>query len=308
VALTSRRELVPAEIAAIDGRASVLMKQGIRLMGDAGEDAVAEALSCFDRALEMRRGLPVHSAPLLAYGLAACWLNRAEALVRLGGSIRIAEAVHAYDEAIVVLASLPLGEDARFPRQLAIAHQNRGLALQAQGEAPLDDCLGAFSSAIDVLEGEAAASMADRTYILAAVLTNLASARASVGTAQSDASAREAAARAISLVSGVETSDADAAEVALEARHVMCQTYTRSLETLESADAAGMTPDEVHETTDLVDDGLAVARGWEQKGVTRFRDIAQDLFHVGALVYQRYQPHFLEEFLRENGVSSSPEP
>ena len=35
----------------------------------------------------------------------------------------------------------------------------------------------------------------------------------------------------------------------------------------------------------LADDGLVLARRWEQKGVARFRGIAYDLFRFGARVY-----------------------
>jgi hypothetical protein len=50
----------------------------------------------------------------------------------------------------------------------------------------------------------------------------------------------------------------------------------------------------------LVDDGLALAHAWERRGVHRFRTLALDLFQFGALVYSRYQPQFLAEFVCEN--------
>ena len=53
-------------------------------------------------------------------------------------------------------------------------------------------------------------------------------------------------------------------------------------------------------TTDAVDDGLTLARRWEQAGVARFRDIAYDLFRFGARVYAVYQPQFLNEFVLDN--------
>ena len=56
----------------------------------------------------------------------------------------------------------------------------------------------------------------------------------------------------------------------------------------------------VHDATDLADEGLALVREWERRGVGRFRKLASDLFRFGARVYAHYQPHFLEEFLREH--------
>src|SRR5262249_44319321 len=111
--------------------ASALMKQGIRLR----DESPAAALDCFDRALALRRRLPIDELPVLRYDLAACWLNRAEALERLGEAD--AAALQSYDEALALLRSLPLDEDSRFVRRLAIAWQNRGrlIASHAPHEA-----------------------------------------------------------------------------------------------------------------------------------------------------------------------------
>jgi hypothetical protein len=298
--------LSPLEVQAINAQASVLMKRGIRLLSDGQPDAVAEALICFDRALELRSGLPIHSDPVLGYGLAACWLNRADALVRLGDPAQFPAALRAYDEGIGVMRGLPLAEDARFPRRLAIAHQNRGLALHAQGLTGVANAIVAFTEAIAILDHDQAALIPDRQYLLAAVWMNLANARASEATEESEVLARSAAQRAIALVTDVEVNDADAAEVGLKARHVLCQTIAGRLS--QTAASHEPMPDDVHQATDAVDDGLALARRWEQKGVARFRGVAYDLFRFGARVYARYQPQFLNEFVLENmdpGRSSS---
>jgi hypothetical protein len=52
--------------------------------------------------------------------------------------------------------------------------------------------------------------------------------------------------------------------------------------------------------TDAVDEGLAIARQWEQRGVDRFRGLAYDLVRFGTRVYRLYQPQFLSEFVLEN--------
>src|SRR5262249_29795010 len=114
---------------AMDAQASALMKQGIALMNSTERYGIEDALVCFDRALDLRRRLPIEEVPRFRYGLAACWLNRADALVRLGDRDRLAAALESYDEGIRLLRALPLGDDARFPRRLGMAHQNRGLAL-----------------------------------------------------------------------------------------------------------------------------------------------------------------------------------
>lgn len=286
--------LEPTSVEAIDAEASVLMKRGIGLLSEAGPGAAVEALACFDGALALRRRLPIDQLPILRYGLAACWLNRAEALMSMGDT---ALAIEAHDEAILLLTDLPLFDDLRFPRRLAIAHQNRGLALQVRGDA-FADALTAFAQAIAVLEGKAAAQMPDRLYLLAAVWTNVAHAWISVkGTPESRSMARSAARQAIALTVASEAHEADYAEVALKARHVLCQAIAGHLSDPTSGD---VTRNDIDEATDAVDDGLTVARGWEQKGVTWFRGMACDLFRFGARVYAAYQPQFLTEFVLDN--------
>src|SRR5262249_26454047 len=79
----SMREVLPQEeIEAIDARASLLMQEGIRLMQSGNHE---ESLSFFDSARQLRLELPT-DVPRHAYGLAACWLNRAEALTHLGSA------------------------------------------------------------------------------------------------------------------------------------------------------------------------------------------------------------------------------
>ena len=106
--------------------------------------------------------LPLDESPALRYGLAACWLNRADALMRLGGGAQVAEAVRSCDQAIVLLRTLPLTEDPGYPRRLALAHHNRGLFLQAHGGRHPGEVLSAFEEALAVLDHPDAARIDDR--------------------------------------------------------------------------------------------------------------------------------------------------
>jgi tetratricopeptide (TPR) repeat protein len=290
--------LSSANVEEINTQASAFMKEGIRLMDDGRTKAIAAALGYFDRALELRRGLPSETSPMLRYDLAACWLNRADALMRLRNAEHIHLALSAYDEAFALLRDLPLHEDARFPRRLAIAHQNRGLALQSQSSSATVEAMREFSKAIAMLEHEHAAQINDRLYLLAAVWMNLANAELAEASTQSEKRAAEAAHRAITLVADLETNDVHIAEVGMKARHVLCQTIARRLS--QVTDTGARMPSDAHDATDAADDGLALARRWEQKGVDRFRTIAHDLFRFGMRVYARYQPQFLADFVSEN--------
>jgi len=282
----------PHDIEATNAQASLLMKEGIRLMRS--ESDAAAALLCFDRALELRRRLPTQ-VPVHAYGLAACWLNRAEALTGLGAA-RDVLALHAYGEALALLRALPIDRDPRFPRRLAIALQNRALLLIAQNPLAAAAAMGGLADAIAVLDGAEAMDAQERDFLRAVALMNLANIQASCDTAVSDAAAQEAASRALAFVKIQEHEDAAAAEVGLKARHVLCQIAARRLSV--QPESKTVLPD-VHDATDLADEGLELVREWERRGVDRFRELATDLYRFGARVYACYQPHFLDEFLRE---------
>jgi len=293
-----RNSLSPTEVEEINTQASTFMKEGIRLMDDARPEAIAVALACFDRALELRRDLPIETSPMLRYDLSACWLNRADALMRLANSEQFQLALLAYDEAIGLLRDLPLHEDSRFPRRLAIAHQNRGLALESQHSSAVAEAMQEFSKAIEILEHKHAAQITDRLHLLAAVWMNVAKARLAEASPQGEQLAAEAARRAITLVADLETIDVHTGEVGMKARHVLCQAIAQRVSMIP--DTHVRIPEAVHEATDTADAGLALARHWEKNGVNRFRDIARDLFLFGMRVYARYQPQFLAEFLSEN--------
>lgn len=267
------------------------MNEGIRLT-QSGNDV--DALPYFDRALELRRRLPT-DVPIHAYGLAACWLNRAEALTRLGPAHH-ALSLSAYDEALALLRPLPLGDDMRFSKRLAIAHQNRALVLAARSPPATADAIAALVDAIEVLDHAKAMEVPERDYLLAVVWMNLANIQASEATILSDRAASDAARRALALVKIQEREDTAAAEAGLKARHVLCHIAARRLSV--PAEKEMVMPD-VHDATDLADEGLALVREWERRGVDRLRNLASDLFRFGARVYACYQPQFLDEFLSE---------
>jgi tetratricopeptide (TPR) repeat protein len=250
---------------------SGLMKQGIELMQSGKQ---MDALAYFDRALELRLQLP-RKVPMNAYALAACWLNRAEALTRLGAEY-LTLTLAAYDEAITLLYTLPLSEDIRFSRRLAIAQQNRALLL------PKQEGIAALLEAIAVVEQAEAMPPRERDYLLAVAWLNLSNVRAEEGDAR----------KALTLAKPFEHEEVVSAEIGIKCRHVLCQILSSRLVN------QGVLED-VHEATDLAEEGLALAHEWERRGVQTFSDLAADLFRFGARVYARYQPRFLSEFLAE---------
>jgi tetratricopeptide (TPR) repeat protein len=280
-----------ADAAALNQQASVLMKRGIACLEAGTAAAWTEAIPFFDRAIEIRRALPLDRNPMFRYGLAAGWMNRADALTRLGGAEHLDAAMAAYDEAIGVLGALNIDASPLFRRRLAMAWQNRGLT--AERRASPAEAARSFDAAIAALSTEAADAIDDREVILAVAWTNRARLYAA---ADETAHARRGARTAISLVRDREHADELAAEAGLTARHVLCQALAQAIEAHEGE----APPDELNEATDAVDDGMALARHWERQGVERFRPLAFDLFRFGVRVYHAHQPHFLNEFVLEN--------
>jgi len=282
----------PQEIKATDAQASLFMEEGIRLL-QSKNDADA-AILYFDCALELRRRLPI-GMPMHAYGLAACWLNRAEALTRLGPTEH-AQTLQAYDEALALLRSLPLADDVRFSKRLAIAHQNRALVLAAQKPPATMEAITSLHDAVAALDHAGAMDATERDHLLAVVWMNLANIQSLEDTLPSNLDAREAARRTLALVKAYEHQDVAAAEAGLKARHVLCRIAARRLSAHpeNEVDIA-----DVHDATDLADEGLDLVREWEQGGVDRFRGLASDLFRFGVRVYAYYQPHFLDQFISE---------
>jgi len=283
-----------SEVDAINAEASVLMKRGIAFMDEPRREAPIDALHCFDEALALRRKVPPGHSPFQDYLLAACLLNRGDALVRLNDAGPLAAALGAFEEAISILRQLPLADDPLYPRRLALAYQNRALALQLHGDTSAATAY--FSDALAVLESTDAAAIEDRDYLLGVVWLNLAMLQSGDLDEPSQAAARAAAIRAIGYVADSERHHPQAAAVGLQARHVLCRVCAQ---TLSSATDDEM-PADVHDATDAVDEGLALVRSWEQRGVEAFRALALDLFRFGARVYARYQPQFLDEFIAEN--------
>lgn len=279
--------------------ASRLMKEGMALAATGRPEDTAGALSRFDRAIELRSRLPIDSIPRCRYNLAACWLNRAEALMPSGLPDHATNALVACNTALALLSTLPLSDDPRYVRRLAIAYQHRGLVMQARDEANPADAVMSFQAALDVLTHENATGIEDLVQLRATVRTNLANALLLDPRTPSAVAARDAARMAVALVVGAERVEPSMADIGLRARYILCQALTRLLPET-AADAAAVISDDVHEATEAAEEGLALAKHWDERGDARFRELSSMLFRFGAHVYQRYQPQFLSEFVGDN--------
>ena len=275
--------------------ASDWMHRGIDLLNTNTPVNLEEAVRCFDEAIALRRSLPLVENPRYRYGLAAGWMNRGDALARLGKKEQLDEAVRSYDEAIGLLRFLSLDEDPLFPRRLAIAWINRGFARQKEETAEAgNEAIRCFREALAVLEDSPAAAIADLALLKAGAMTNLAGVLLN-GSDQPSEESRNLAQQALALIKESERNDATAAEAGFKARHILCRAIAA-----ESRDGKSIPSEMVATATDAVDEGLALARHWEQRGNSSFRTLAENLFRFGCRIYQTGQPRFLAEFILES--------
>jgi len=278
--------------------ASGRMESGIALLNGGAPEALREAIRCFDEAIELRRRLPLVENSGFRYGLAAGWINRGDALTHLGGPGNLVDAVNSYTAAIELLKDPPAGDDGSFVRRLAIAWMNRGIALEEQKcEPALAEAMRSYKEAIRLLS-----CIELDPVVLASAWINLgnASLRSAAGTLAAEAVG--AAEEALSLLAESESKELAAAEAGLKARHILCQAITA----LPGGSTSSIEPDLINKMTDAVEGALRLAQSWEKAGVTCFRPLATQFFHLGALAYEKHQSHFLAEFLLDHLESCLP--
>jgi len=283
----------------LDALASVGMERGIALLDSDDPDAIHDAIRCFEEAIDLRGRLPLAGNPGFRYGLAGGWINRGDALTRLGGGEHLVEAIKSYSMAIELLKELPASDDGLFARRLAIAWMNRGLALEGvKGEASLAEATESYRKAVEALTHSDHIAAAGHKLVLASAWVNLGNALMRSTGSEAAEEACAVAGSALSLVAETESKELAAAEAALKARHILCQALTVLLSAPSDDESKGTVF--VGRITDTAEDALRLAQSWERAGEIRFRPLATQFFHLTTLVYEKHQPHFLAEFLREH--------
>ncbi len=272
------------------------MKRGIALLEQNTRESLASAVPCFEKAIELRSGLPLETNSRFRYGLAAGWMNRGDALTRLGSPGNFTEALRSYDEALQQMNFLALDENPLYRRRLAVAWLNRGMTFLEQG-GNFAEAVRSFAESIAVLENEKAAAISDREQLLGCAWMNRGNGLLRFAKPVYQLS-HDAAKRALNFLATTEHSDLIAAEAGLKARHLLCRAIGGLL--AESSTNKLDAKDLVIEATDAVDDGMKLAREWELRGVTQFRSLVLELFRFGVRAYQIYQPQFLVEFILES--------
>lgn len=276
-------------------QATQLLRDGQALETQATAEALAAAVRCYEQSLTLLRTLPLAHAEV-RHQLAIVSMNRANALQRQNSPVTLAAAVHGYDEAIAFLRTLPLEQSADVRNTLGAAWMNRGHALFLQADpAHVAEAVRSQGEAVAILRTLPLDQNRSFRLNLAAAWMNQANALLAL---DDDQPAAAAAREAMLIAAAAEANDPLLADIGLKARRARCEAIGRLLYTAtrrrESTDALA------DEASDLVDEGLALARRWEVRGETRFRHVASRLFRFGAQLYRLHLPDFLAEFLLEH--------
>ena len=282
---------LPQPLEEIACQATQCMERGISQLTDGHPDALLNALTCFDQALQLRLKLPWQDHSWYRWLLTACWMNRGDVLTRESAAQNLAEAVRSFDEAIKLLEHLPLDEHPTFRRRLALAWMNRALALRAQGNAKsLNEALQSLTRSLEVL---LSSSEEPDSALHDSILLNRATLLLQLSRPQ------EALLEACQLIEKcrpAEHSNQIVAEIGLKARHAYCLAVATLLETppVEAKQA-----DEwILRATDEVEEAIDLAVHWEKVGASaHFAELRHELFRFGCRMYLAWQPHFLAEFL-----------
>ncbi|HEY4245320.1 MAG TPA: hypothetical protein VGM64_00625 [Lacunisphaera sp.] len=252
-------------------------------------ESVTNAVQSYQRAIELLTAQP---AGQVRKELGIAWMNFGNARQKQSDTLASEEAVRAYDDAITLLNDEPAAGDPALRNSIGAAWMNRGHALQRRGlREGIAAALESYDRAIALLETLPLDENQFFTINLAAALLNRAQALLALPTPAAT-SAHDAANRALQLVIENARTDPTAADVALKTYHALCAALSQRL---------SRSPDKalIAETSDTIDDALALVRHWETQGVQMIRPFKIVFYRFGARFYLAHQPQFIAEFLLE---------
>ena len=220
-------------------------------------------------------------------------MNRGHALMLQGDLTSLAAALAAYNEAISLLHQVDLVKNPSAANSLGAALMNRGQLLhRLHGMEQAAVALAAFDEAARILRELPADENPWPRRNLTGTLVNRANLLLDLSQLTE---AAEVAREALIFSAPHEQSEAVDADLALKARRTLADALGQLL-LAPGADQDAL----AREASDLVDDALALVRGWTARGEHSFRPLADRFFHYGTQLYRQHQPHFLAEFIQEN--------
>ncbi len=299
---------MPSPDSATPPNAAAWLARAQSLAEQATPTALAEAVRAYECAITLLRALPTTDLGGRR-DLALAHLNHGNTLQQLATPAALTASVLAYDAAIALLSSPEFAAQPAAHNTCGAAWINRGHAFHRQSTPEaLAAAAASHRSAIAVLqtlpldpsEATTPEAVFNHRVNLAGAWMNLANTLLdSPALARRYSAAREAATHSLEVISrdDLPSQHPAAAEIALVARRTRCDALGHLIFAASDPELAR---DLTDEAGDLIDDGLALVRQWEQRGLPHFRPLAARLYHFGAQLYRLRQPHFLADFLLEN--------
>lgn len=262
----------------------------LALAGDSTQ-SWRRAVAFFDKAIELRRSA-VEFDFQARWASAAAWINRGEALAKLGGFEELRQAVEANVQAEILLSQFDLDEKTGYRTRFALTHKNRGELLaqiiDSFGVGDIDTAIEHFRIAAEIVRPAAARGVAEACRVLAATLTNLGRTRLLLkhcGSEQAEREAREAL--ALALDSGIQGEEGVALE--LTARIGLCRILASPHEEKNAAEITDLAEEGIRRTLDSLDTDSLIS--------PRLDTLLGQLFLCGADAYRRHLPDFLADYL-----------
>ncbi|MGC4014326.1 MAG: hypothetical protein QM755_07400, partial [Luteolibacter sp.] len=247
------------------------MQQGIACLGQGDWHA---ALSHFDRAVMLREALPWQSDPDAAWGLAAAWINRSDALRRLEDPRLVPEAIRSLDRGIQAMGVIPLAEKPIFVERLILAWLNRATARgdAGEGEGALED----FRHAETIFAEWGSTTTSDRRFLHSMLHVNRARVLLDLGRSTEGWSDAHAG---VAVLRDLEPGEGLIAQAGIRARSVLARALAALIEQEAAAPSSDETRDWIAEATDITEEALAIVR---RTGLAE--PTAADLVRYGAKI------------------------
>lgn len=279
-------------------RANLVTCKGIAQLTSGDPKAIQKSLASFDESIALRDTPDATEAD--RWGLAAAWLNRADALAILGGKDNLEQAVLDCEKSRGPIEDFELAQNPLIRSRLSLSWMKAGefcARLSAEhGENRKNESIANFREAITVLREGVEEDSEESRRMLAAALNNLSRTRLllwEAGSAEGEAEAREA----MALLGDAAFLSPELLFLALSSRLNAAYHIAQSPAVKEGENTADT--DRLLEVTDLMEDALGIAaNGRKQLGKESVdENLLGELARVGAQSYLIASPNFLAEFL-----------
>jgi len=277
------------------GLAAVWMNRGNALQRIGSPESLAAAAASFNEVVRRLEAWPEPRPDEIENTLGAAYMNTGICQARLAAAKPDEETVtrarKGFDQAIgLLMRAAEKNPVAR--RNLASAWGNRGvLMLQT---AQWDEARRSFGEALALLEALRAEGGPAILLEIASMHLNRAQAEASSNAPDEALAAVRAA---LALTGPEEARQPHFCNLGLRARHSLCILLAGRITVgaARSPEVAAL----VAEAGDVVEEGLALAKGWGDNAAW-FADPSLRLFEFGGWLYRTQQPQFLAEFFEEH--------